>query len=98
LQLECPTTKIYLQSILPLNPDVNGFPQHYDKQEHVVNTNKLLKAVAESVKIDFVDLFPLFTDSNGKLDAKYTADGLHLKPDGEGYKIWVNHLRSKGYL
>lgn len=92
------STKIYLQSILPLNPDMKGFPQHYDKQDHVINTNKLLKAAAESLKIDFVDLFPVFTDAKGRLNEKYSVEGLHLVPNGEGYKIWVDHLRKKGYL
>jgi lysophospholipase L1-like esterase len=98
LKLESPLTNIYLQSILPINSEVNGFPQHYDKQSHIISTNKLLKALADSMKIDFVDLFPLFIDSLGRLDRKHTNDGLHLNPNGDGYKIWIGHLRKKGFL
>src|SRR5277367_1198658 len=43
---KCPETKIYVQSILPLNPTLPRFPQHYDKEEHVLAVNKLLKANA----------------------------------------------------
>jgi lysophospholipase L1-like esterase len=32
------------------------------------------------------------------LSEKFTNDGLHLNPDGEGYAIWVDHLKKKGYL
>jgi len=34
------------QSILPVNSTLPHFPQHYDKEEHVLAVNKLLKANA----------------------------------------------------
>ena len=98
VQAESPTTKIYVQSILPLNPDVPNFPQHYDKQEHVLNTNKLIMKVAEETHCPYVNIHDLFTDAQGKLDAKYTMDGLHLTPAGGGYEKWVAYLRQQGYL
>lgn len=98
VQSESPSTKIYVQSILPVNPDVPNFPQHYDKQEHVLNTNKLIMKVAEDTHCTYVNIHDLFTDKQGKLDAKYTADGLHLAPSGDGYKKWVDYLRKQGYL
>lgn len=98
VQAESPSTKIYVQSILPLNPDVPDFPQHYDKQEHVLNTNKLIQKVAEDTRCTYVNIHDLFTDKQGRLDAKYTADGLHLTPGGGGYEKWVDYLRKQGYL
>jgi lysophospholipase L1-like esterase len=98
VQTESPSTKIYVQSILPVNPDVPNFPQHYDKQEHVLNTNKLIKKVADDAHCPYVNIHDLFTDNQGKLDAKYTGDGLHLTPAGEGYPKWVAYLRQQGYL
>lgn len=93
-----PGTQVYIQSILPLNPDVQGFPQHYDKQAHVLNTNKLLAEACKNRGLTFVNIHDLFTDKHGNLKAELTADGLHLKPDGEGYQTWVAYLRSKKYL
>lgn len=98
LQTESPSTKIYVQSILPVNPDVPNFPQHYDKQEHVLNTNKLIEKVTMDTHCTFVNIHDLFTDKQGKLDAKYTMDGLHLTPSGGGYEKWVAFLREQGYL
>ena len=98
VQAESPSTKIYVQSILPLNPGVPNFPQHYDKQEHVLNTNKLIKKVTEDTHCTYINIHDLFTDKQGRLDAKYTADGLHLAPSGDGYKKWVDYLRKQGYL
>src|SRR6201996_5159166 len=41
---KCPQTKIYVESVLPVNSTVHNFPQHYDKEEHVLALNKLLQA------------------------------------------------------
>jgi len=45
-----PETAVYVQSVLPLNPAVPGFPQHYDKQDHVVKLNRLLRGVAATTR------------------------------------------------
>jgi lysophospholipase L1-like esterase len=98
LQKESPSTKIYVESILPVNPDIPNFPQHYDKQVHVLSTNKLIMKVAEETHCPFINIHDLFTDSNGRLDAKLTSDGLHLTPGKGGYEKWVAFLRKQGYL
>lgn len=98
LQKESPSTMIYVHSILPVNPGVPGFPQHYDKQEHIVSTNKLIKKVADETNVVYIDIHDLFTDKKGQLDANFTPDGLHLTPDKGGYEKWVAYLRKKGYL
>jgi lysophospholipase L1-like esterase len=96
LKAESPNTEIYIQSILPVNPEYPRFPQHYDKQYHVLMTNQLLYKVALDTKVTFVNLFPLFLDDRQRLDANLTKDGLHL--NRQGYDIWVKHLREMGYL
>lgn len=96
LKSNTPTTKIYIQSILPVNPLYPKFPQHYDKAAHVLNVNKLLKKLALAENISFINLYTSFVDKKGMMDAKLTYDGLHL--NAEGYKIWITHLKSNGYL
>lgn len=98
VQAESPTTQICVQSILPVNPDVLNFPQHYDKQGHILSTNKLIKKVAEDTHCGYADIHSLFMDKEGKLDAKLTFDGLHLKPNGGGYETWLAYLHKLGYL
>jgi len=93
---KCPQTRIYVQSILPLNPAMPRFPQHYDKQEHVIAVNKLLQANASIANYTFINLYPLFLDKNNHLDAQYSMEGLHLKP--AAYVIWANYLKKMGYL
>jgi len=93
---KCPQTKIYVESVLPVNSTVNNFPQHYDKEEHVLALNKLLQANAVAGGYTFVDIFHLFVDADGRLQAQYTYEGLHVKP--AAYIVWVDYLRKMGYL
>ena len=56
--------------------------------------NKRLKALAKEKGVDYIDLFPLFTEKgNHVLRADLTTDGLHLNE--EGYKIWVKAIKKK---
>ncbi len=93
---KCPQTRIYVQSVLPVNPTVPHFPQHYDKEEHVLALNKLIAANAKEGDYTFVDIFHLFVDADGRLNSQYTYEGLHLKPPA--YAIWVDYLKKQGYL
>ena len=96
IQTESPATKIILQNLIPVNPTINHFPQHYDKQSKIVETNKLLIGVAKETNVPLVDLNKLFRDTKGNLQEKYTNDGLHINT--AGYKIWIDHLKLKSYL
>ena len=93
-----PVTRLVLQTILPVNPEVRGFPQHYDKPEKILAVNRLLVKVAEREKVELVDLHSLFRDRKGRLRDELTNDGLHLDARGAGYREWVAHLRKKGLL
>ena len=52
------------------------------------------KIWAEDDGIIYIDLFSLFADEEGKMDIKYSNDGLHLTR--ESYLIW--HDAVKRYL
>ena len=85
--MQSPQTKIFVQSILPLNPTVKNFPQHYDKQPRVVAVNRLLQRMARETHATYIDLWPIFIDRQNHLDASLTGDGLHLNQ--QGYERWV---------
>lgn len=96
IKTESPKTKIYFQTLLPVNNGFTQFKNHYNKDEHILFVNKSLKALAVKEKITLIDLYPHFLDSNNKLDKNYTIDGLHL--NAEGYKVWAGVLKKGGYL
>jgi lysophospholipase L1-like esterase len=91
-----PKTEIYVQSILPLNPTFENFPENYNKGEHVITINAQLKRYADRLKYTFVDLHSKFVDKDNLLDTKYSYDGLHL--NAAGYTHWVSILKTLKYL
>jgi len=96
VRAQSPQTKIFVQSVLPLNPSVKNFPQHYDKQARVVAVNQLLRQMARTTHATYIDLWPVFVDRQNHLDASLTGDGLHLNQ--LGYERWVAFLKRMGYL
>lgn len=93
---KCPKTAIYVQSVLPVNPGMPGFPPHYNKQEQISGLNTFLATHAKEGNYTYIDIFSLFADDNGLLGSPYTYDGLHLRQSA--YPIWVDYLKAKGYL
>ncbi len=91
-----PKTKIYVQSLLPVNPGVKGFMTRFSKQSDIVEINGQLKKYADILKYEFVDIHSYFKDSKEMLDARYTYDGLHL--NRAGYDHWVEYLRKNSYI
>lgn len=87
-----PKTKVFIQSILPVNPVYGLFQTHTNKTPEVLWINGQLKRWCEKEQFEFVDLFSQFkcTDSN-LLNPELTNDGLHLK--GEGYILWAKIIK-----
>lgn len=91
-----PRTKIYVQTLLPTNNSFTKFPNHYNKDEHIKAVNEGLKSLASKEQVFLIDLHQAFMDKDGKLDASFTEDGLHL--NAKGYKVWADVLRKGNYL
>lgn len=88
-QEESPWTKIYVQSIFPVNGvDTKAKPRnHWKKGAEIIETNKLIEALCEGRKnVLYIDVYSALADEKGMLDKRYTNDGLHLM--GEGYLVW----------
>ena len=90
LKSASPKTKIFVQSILPTNNSFPDFPNHKNKDDHITTINAQLEKYGDRLKYTYIDLYSKFLDSEGRLDAKYTADGLHL--NAAGYAHWVEIL------
>lgn len=89
IHAESPKTKIYFNTIFPIN---NTFPakNHFNKDEHIIYINNQLKKMSTEEKITVIDIYTQLLDSEGRLNKKYTYDGLH--PNSEGYKKWASVL------
>lgn len=87
IKRESPKTKLYLQSVLPVNDCYGMFGGHTSRYQVVKQINDLLQPLAEKENITYVDLYSRFVEGDtGKMNPEYTNDGLHLL--GKGYLFW----------
>ncbi|MBA9076650.1 GDSL-type esterase/lipase family protein [Rufibacter quisquiliarum] len=91
-----PKTRIYFQTLMPVNNTFDKFKNHYNKDEHIAAVNQGIKDLAKKEKIEVIDLHPHFLDSEKRLVKEYTHDGLHLTV--AGYQKWVEVLKKGNYL
>lgn len=91
IKAESPETEVYVQSILPISDEITLFPGHKAHLSQVAPTNAMIRAICERQGVTYVDLYSSFVTPDGKLDLKYSNDGLHLL--GEGYKLWGSIIR-----
>lgn len=90
---ECqPEASIYVQSILPVNPDkckANDIP-YYVTNEGITNYNGVLPALCEEKKVRLIDIPKGLVDENGESPTELSADGVHFKK--AGYGVWLEYL------
>lgn len=89
---ESPTTKVYLQSVLPINESFKRYKLLKGKTCVFPEINTLLKRLAKEKRVTFINLFPLFAEEDRPvMKAEYTHDGLHLKK--AQYKRWAKAIK-----
>lgn len=86
-----PQSKLYVQSVMPINNDFKVYKNLTGKEQTVVKFNEQIKRIAEENDVTFIDLWPVLADSKGKMKSQYTNDGLHLT--GKGYRAWTDFIR-----
>ncbi len=87
IKADSPKTKLYIQSLLPVNDEFTRFPKVHNKTQVILDINKGLKQLAKEKKCTYIDLYShLIAPGTQSLDKKYTNDGLHLL--GAGYMVW----------
>lgn len=91
-QRESKWTKIYVQSILPVNGEgFTKYRNHYEHAHLIVPTNKRLEALCHQKGVTYLDVWGALADDEGRLDRRYTNDGLHLM--GAGYLVWRDAIK-----
>lgn len=92
IRKESPDTRLYLQSLLPINESFGRWKKLEGKSAMIPEINAGLEALAREKGITFVNLFPLFAEKGTNvLRPQFTNEGLHLNEDG--YKIWAKGLK-----
>lgn len=101
IKKESPKTKIYLQSLLPINESFKRYRLLTGKTAMFSEINAKLEKMAKEEKVTFINLYPLMLTNGPKdlalpaseqvLRPEITRDGLHITQ--EGYKIWADAIR-----
>ncbi|MBI4847397.1 MAG: GDSL family lipase [Nitrospirae bacterium] len=79
-----PNARIFIHSLLPVLAD-------FIEDESIRNVNGSVKALAKDTGVEFVDIYNLFIDDQGKPVKEYLLDdGVHLS--GKGYDVWCGAL------
>jgi lysophospholipase L1-like esterase len=86
---QSPDTKIYVQSVLPVNNEVK---ETNVKNSDIEALNAEIMELAMDNGIVFIDIHTLLKDKNGHLDARFTSDGIHL--NGLAYRLWADKLHN----
>ena len=95
LQKAHPKSQIIVQSILPHSAQQATW-QGKEKLLKIPNNrirklNQQLLAIAKKRDVKFLNLHPLFADSQGNLRLELSTDGLHL--NSQGYVVWRTALQ-----
>lgn len=90
INLASPETKVYVQSITPVNNHFGMFGGHTSKGKQIKKVNAALRSGIGG-RYQFVDLYAAFINEDGKMDIEFSNDGLHL--NRAGYGVWEKVLR-----
>lgn len=86
VQNKSKSIRLFLQSVLPVNPDFDMFHKHM-KPDKIKELNNRIIQLAEDYGVTYIDLYSHFVETGtDKMNPAYTNDGLHLM--GKGYLHW----------
>ncbi len=79
-----PYTKIYIESLYPINKDADKFDRIISKdilEDDIKEVNKKLKDLTKNKKVEFLDLYSILSDED-KLKDDYSYNGVKLNEEG----------------
>jgi lysophospholipase L1-like esterase len=85
IEQETPETKLYVESILPVNRTKYLYSRYVLKNrdnEDIEKVNDELKKNCHEKGITYIDLYPRLLDENKELKEEYTLEGLHISFKG----------------
>lgn len=84
-----PRTKVYVQSLLPVNESFNE-EMLAGRNARIAEFNALLRGMAARRGLTYIDIWSDM-QRDGVLPRELTFDGVHLRADG--YKVWIEKIR-----
>lgn len=84
----CNGVNIVLQAVYPVNSTINN--QGKRNNGDILKLNARLKTLSKMKNISFLDLNIQLADENGRLNSKYTYDGLHV--NSPAYEVITKNI------
>lgn len=90
-------TKLYVQSILPVNEVMLADIYAKITNDRVAKANEKLKELTQKYNCTYIDLHQSkLKGDDGQLKKELSTDGLHLQPSA--YILWANYLKSLKHI
>lgn len=83
-------TKIYLESIYPVNNSLNKEIVETRTNDNIKDLNNKIEKICNNNKCTYINMYDNLTDKNDNMKRIYTVDGLHLNKIG--YKVVASKL------
>lgn len=90
IRASSPQSKLYVQSLLPVNDTFGRYKAMNGKNPVIREINQKVSSMAAEKGFTWIDAHSIFVDVDGNLDRRYTNDGLHVM--GDGYLHWRDLL------
>ncbi len=90
IRMHNPSAQLYLQSMLPVNVDLEIGARYYGCVNKIKKANVIIKEISNCKSCTYVDLYSAYQNKD-TLPRKYTRDGLHLNL--EAYSIWAQIIK-----
>ncbi len=90
IRTKTPSTKLYVQSLLPINNSFGRYKLLNGKEQVIRDINTIIEKTAAEKGFTYINSRPAFADENDNLRPELTNDGLHLT--GGGYLLWKEIL------
>lgn len=81
---------IYVESIYPVNPNVDASSSDNRTNENIKKLNKKISNYCKDNNLKYINLYDKLKDEKGNLKSEYTNDGLHL--NSLGYVVVTREL------
>lgn len=95
IQTVLPNTKLYVESILPVNDFDEDKIDHDMVQDrdndNIKEMNQQIQDLCEEYKVTYINLYDKMLDEDGNLNLEYTREGLHMSD--EGYQVITKELK-----
>lgn len=88
---ESPGTKVYIQSILPINKWMLSLSYSKLSNDAISAFNRQLQDLCVSERLCYVNLHEVFAGADGSMRKELSIDGLHLR--SAAYIEWANYLK-----